>query len=113
MSAGADSRGEAMPHWPRAFKNLAIGALVIHKKRLATEKGVHEHVELLHAICGGTSIVAHGGSTYTVKDGVWKKHRGVASEGLLFSLRDNLLALEGLCIMLAEMKTEANNDGHR
>ena len=101
---------EAMPHWPRAFKNLAIGALVIHKKRLATEKGVHEHVELLHAICGGTSIVAHGGSTYTVKDGAWKKHRGVASEGLLFSLRDNLLALEGLCIMLAEMKTEANND---
>ena len=99
-----------MPHWPVQFKNLAIGALVTYKKRLSTDKGIHEHVELLHAICGGSSIVAHGGSTYITKDGAWKKHRGVASEGLLFSVRENLLALEGLCLLLSDAKSAANTD---
>ena len=43
----ADSIHTACPDWPSALKRLALGALVMHKKRFATDVGIHEHVEIL------------------------------------------------------------------
>ena len=45
-------------HWPKKVKYLALGAMIVYKKRFSTETGIHEHVELLHALCVRTQIIA-------------------------------------------------------
>ena len=97
------------PLWLPELKHLALGLVTVFPKRIATDTGVHEHVELLHALCGGHEIIAHHGSSYTTKDGGWQKHRGVASETLLYAVRQKLLTLEGLCVWLAEANADAGD----
>jgi hypothetical protein len=96
--------------WAPDMKRLALGALVMYKKRFATDVSMHDHVELLHALCGDKWIKAHGGSSYTVRDGAWRRHKGVASEGLLYTTKESLLGLEGLLILLAEGLSNAASD---
>ena len=95
----------------------------MHKKRFATDVGIHEHVEIIHALCGHFDdalrqrcfgegqVRAHKGSTNTVFDGAWRRHQGVVSEGLLKTLKESMLALEGLCMWLDERKSTASFRG--
>lgn len=118
----ADSIHTACPDWPPALKRLALGALVMHKKRFATDVGIHEHVEILHVLCGhfddlerqqrfgAGQICAHNGSTHTIFDGSWRRHQGVISEGLLCTLKESLLALEGLFVCLDAAKSTASTN---
>ena len=105
----ADIIDEQFPWWPSQWKQLALGALVIYKKRFATDAGVHDHVELLHALCRGKCLRAHGGSAHTLRQGAWLKHKGIPSEGLLFIVKNQLLALDGLCIWLAQNGSTAQS----
>ena len=44
--------------WNPVFKLIAVAALVCRKKRM-TYTNIHEHVELLHAVCGDVCLRAH------------------------------------------------------
>lgn len=89
--------------WEPELKTVALGAMVLYKERFSTDAGIHDHVELLHALCHEKHIRAHGGCTHTKKDGVWQPHKGVPAEGLLFSVKNLLLSLEGLCTREASL----------
>ena len=118
----ADTIHTTYPLWPSVVKRLALGALVMYKKRFATDIGVHEHAHILHAMCGhfadgprqalfGSGLIrAHNGSAYTAHDGAWRRHKGLVSEGLLATLKESMLALEGLFVWLHENNIDVNSD---
>ena len=58
----------AHSEWSDAFANAVLGVMVLFKKRFSSDNGVHEHTELLHALCGDTDIRAHDGTTYVLND---------------------------------------------
>lgn len=100
---------DAYTAWPSDFKRVVLCAMLLYKRRLR-DTGLHEHVETLHALCWGKHIKAHNGVAFIHKDGAWRKYSGVVSEGLLYNLRSQLQALQGIFACLSEKGSTASTD---